>query len=100
MALAILTISCILFYATSRYFPLEDPRILGNKRSLIWVASVLSLLSLFLLYEDSDLATALMVWSIALMTLLSGIILSLKINLRWIWVWTAICFLFILIDLS
>ena len=101
MALASLTIACFLFYFTSKYFPARDREIVErHKGKLIALASAIMLVSLYLFSADHDLTTAIVVWWVALMTLLSSIILSVKMNRKWIWVWGAICILFIWIDLS
>ena len=100
MALAILTISCLLFYSTSKYFPLQEIKWLSINRNLsIWIASALSLLSLALFTISLDFTTSLIFWMIALMTVLSAIILSVKMNVKWIWVWGGLCLLFVIIDL-
>jgi cell division protein FtsW (lipid II flippase) len=101
MALTALTISCFLFYATSKYFPLEDWS--AFRKHKLWVnlaAGAISLLSLYLFTVSHDFSTALMTWMIALMTLLSSIVLSVKMNNRWIWVWCGLCVLFLIIDLA
>jgi len=100
MALAVLTLACFLFYATSRYFPKAGlKRIKDNKRGMLIAASVLSILSLILFTLTYDFATSLVMWMVALMTVLSAIILSLKLNFRWVWIWGGLCLVFILIDI-
>lgn len=101
MALAVLTIACMLFYASSKYFPFQDiPIVTKRKIGSIGLASAISLLSLLLFTRSLGFATALMVWMTAFMALLSAIILSVKMNRKWIWVWGVLSVLFILIDLS
>jgi len=100
MALTILTIACFLLYATSKYFPRQDLTWLKDRRQVfVWIGSAASLLSLYLFTWSYDFATALMVWMITFATLLSAIVLSVKMNTRWIWVWGGFCLLFVLIDL-
>lgn len=99
MALAVLTLSCFLFYATSKYFPItEIPFVKDHKTTIILLASAISLLSLYLFTWSYDFATALIIWIIAFMTLLSAMILSIKMNIKWIWIWGGLSILFILTD--
>ena len=99
MALAILTIACFLLYATSKYFPVADvPYVKEHKTKILLLASAISLLSLFVFSNSYDFETALMIWLVAFMTLLSAIVLSVKMNTKWVWVWGGLCVLFILID--
>lgn len=102
MALAALLISCFLFYASSKFFPiaywsefLKPYKTIANA-----AAAALAFLSLFLLTYPFEFPTALLVWMTALMTLLSAVILSVKINTQWLWFWGVIGLLFILIDLT
>lgn len=62
------------------------------------IASVLALLSLFMFTYSYDFATSLVFWIIAFMTLLSAMILSLKMTLKSVWVWGGLCLTFILVD--
>ncbi|MEM7509491.1 MAG: hypothetical protein AAF388_01080 [Bacteroidota bacterium] len=99
MALAILTIACFLLYATSKYFPVADVHyVKEHKTKIILLASAISFLSLFVFSNSYGFETALMIWLVAFMTLLSAIILSVKMNIKWVWVWGGLCVLFILID--
>lgn len=101
MALAILTLACFMFYATSKYFPKQDlPQVKAYKVQLLVLASAISILSLYLFTKSSDFSTALMIWLVAFMTILSAVIISVKINFKWIWAWGIFCILSLLIDLS
>jgi len=100
MALALLIVSCFLIYSTSRYFP--EGRFSWIKKHKITTqltAGAICLVSLYLVSVSYDFTTALMIWMIALMTLLSSMILSVKMNQKWLWVWGGLCLLFIMIDL-
>ncbi len=100
MALTTLTIACFLFYRTSRYFPMKETDLIKEHKSKILIlASAIAFFSLFLFARSFDFATALMIWMIAFMTLLSAIILSVKMDQRWMWIWGALSVLFIFIDL-
>lgn len=100
MALAFMILSCFLFYGTSRYFPMQDiPMLQEHKLKIIALAGAISLLSLFLFARSFDLVTGFLVWMLAFMTILSGIILSLKMNTKWIWAWSSLSILSIIIDL-
>jgi len=100
MALAILIVACLLLYATSKYFPKQGvPWVDNNKKAILWIASVLSVFSLIIFTFSNDFGTSLVFWMVAFMTLLSAIILSVKMNEKWIWVWGGLCLFFILIDL-
>lgn len=100
MALATLTLACLLLYATSKYFPIRKIKVIDDHRTkVILLAGAISLFSLYLFSRSFDFSTALMVWTVAFMTLLSAVILSVKMNAHSIWVWGGLCFLFILIEL-
>ncbi|MEL6835579.1 MAG: hypothetical protein AAFP77_21435 [Bacteroidota bacterium] len=100
MALAAMTLACFLFYMTSRYFPEQDlPFVQEHKSKVRVLASAIAFISLYLFTRSFDTETAVMVWLMALMTLLSAIILSVKMNVKWIWTWGSLSLLFILIDL-
>lgn len=99
MALAVLTIACLLFYASSRYFPRQDIKLIANNKiAVLLAASAISIVSLVLFMVNNDFATSLVYWMIALMTLLSAIVLSVKLNFNWVWIWAGLCILFIIID--
>ncbi|MEM9721899.1 MAG: hypothetical protein AAGA10_21720 [Bacteroidota bacterium] len=100
MALAVLTIACFMLYSTSRFFPVQDmPIVKTHKVKVLVLASAISLFSLYLFSRSFGFETGLMIWMIAFMTLLSAVILSIKMNLKWIWVWGGLCILFMLIDI-
>ncbi|MEM8967676.1 MAG: hypothetical protein AAGE93_14750 [Bacteroidota bacterium] len=101
MALAVLTFACLLLYATSRYFPSDKIEWIKLNRAKVTVmASIISLVSLYLFTLSYDFATALMFWLTAFMALLSAIILSVKLNSNWMWGWGVVSLLFIIIDVS
>ena len=86
MALATLTISCILFYMTSKYFPVSKIEVVRkNTIKTLFVASAVLILSLYLFSIEFSFITAFVVWLIAFMTLMSLIVLSIKMNDKWIW---------------
>ncbi|MEM7575474.1 MAG: hypothetical protein AAF433_21400 [Bacteroidota bacterium] len=101
MALAILTLACGLFYASSaKYFPLREVSFLQeNRRILLPLGGVVALLAFYFFYRQYDFATALMIWSVGLMALLSAIIVSVKMNQQWIWAWGALSVISLLTDL-
>ncbi|MEM9328276.1 MAG: hypothetical protein AAGA85_21590 [Bacteroidota bacterium] len=100
MALTVLTIACFLLYATSKYFPMQGMSWIDRRKGLwVGIGSAMVLLSLYLFTLSYDFATALMFWMIAFMTLLSAIVVSVKLNYKSIWVWGGVCLLFVLIDL-
>jgi len=100
MALATLTLSCFMFYVTSKYFPKQGIRVIDDyKKQALLIASAFSFVSLALFTSTYDFATAFVVWLIAWITLFSAIILSIKMNFKWVWVWGSMCIIFILIDL-
>ena len=99
MALTVLIIACFLFYLPSKYFPLKVNKPLAiPKRIINSIASVGALLSLFIFTFSFDFPTALIIWLTAFMTLLSAIIISLKVSKQWVWVWGVVSLLFIIID--
>ncbi|MEM8892923.1 MAG: hypothetical protein AAGC88_00005, partial [Bacteroidota bacterium] len=69
-----------------------------HKIKVLSLASAISFFSLYLFTFSYDLATAIIIWLVALMTLLSSVILSVKLNPKWIWVWGALCLMFVIID--
>lgn len=99
MALATLILACLLFYSTSKYFPFEKLAIVRTRKYLvIGVACTLAFSSFYLFIIQIDFATALMIWMIAFMTILSAMIISLKISFHWIWMWGALSLFFVVID--
>ena len=100
MALAFMILSCFLFYGTSRYFPMQDiPMLQDHQLKIIALAGAISILSLFLFARSFDLVTGFLVWMLAFMTVLSAIILSVKMNVKWVWAWGGLSILSIAIDL-
>lgn len=100
MALTILTIACFLLYASSKYFPPHGIDLLkGKQKILITIGSALAFLSLILISNADGFATGFTVWLIAFMTLLSAMIISMKLSFKWTWVWAGVCMIFILTDL-
>ena len=101
MALTALTLSCLLLYSTSKYFPLREDlqkKISALKNVIIGVAIVLLLLSLWWFTFEFDGTTAFVIWLTALMTILSALILTVKLSLRWLYCWAVLCVLFMVID--
>ena len=83
MALALLILFSFMVYATSRYFPRQDlPLVVEHKSKVLVLAGAISLLSLFLLNQVYDFGTALMIWLTGLMTILSAVIISVKMNVK------------------
>lgn len=100
MALAVLTLSCFLLYATSKYFPFKELAWIKKKSEMVMViATAISFASLYLFTYTYNFETAILVWMVAFMTILSAVILSIKMNKKWIWVWSTLSVLFILIDI-
>ena len=101
MALAVLTLSCLLLYKTSKYYPGKSWAIIEDRKTgVLMMASALLLLSLYLFTFDYDLATSLVFWMIALVTILSAMILTLKLSFKWIWVWGGLFIVFLMVDFS
>ena len=101
MALTSLTIACLLFYSTSRYFPLSEDlqkNVSVVKNWILSTAVVLLLLSLWWFTFEFDGVTAFVIWLTAVMTILSALILTVKLNIRWLYCWAVLCVLFIIID--
>ena len=100
MALAILIVSCVVLYSTSKYSPIRRVLLIEKDKKLtITVACVILLLSFFFFSTYYDFTTALVVWLISFMTILSAVVLSIKMNVKWIWIWGGFCILMILVDL-
>ncbi|MEL6673060.1 MAG: hypothetical protein AAFR61_12740 [Bacteroidota bacterium] len=92
MALALMILACFSFYGTSRYFPHQEfPGLLERKQLLFILASVMSISSLFLFTRNFDGVTGFFVWLVAFMTILSAVIPTVKMNIKWSWAWGAIC---------
>ncbi len=99
MALTLLILASILFYSTSRYFPLEQLKMTGQFRAIaILVAAAICFMSLYLFSISYDLTTALMIWMIAIMTLLSSVVLSVKLYPKSIWAWGTISMFIVILD--
>ena len=101
MALAALTVACLLFYMTSKYFPIENNAVITKQKWLILtVASAIAFLSLYIFTTSYGFATAFVIWLIAFMTFLSAIVISVKINMKCLWIWTVLALTLLIIDLS
>ncbi|MEM9859477.1 MAG: hypothetical protein AAF843_19140 [Bacteroidota bacterium] len=101
MALATLTIACLLFYTTSEYSPIGNNTVIAKQKWVILsVASAIAFLSFYIFIVSHGFATAIVIWTIAFMTLLSSIIVSVKMNPKWLWLWTVFCIFIMLLDLS
>ncbi len=102
MALTLLIIACFLLYLPSRYFPVSENihMKIGKQRIKIMSGAVMLLmLSLTAFTWTYDGLTAFTVWLIALMTTLSALILTVKLNPKWLYGWGALCVLFVITDL-
>ncbi|MEM7106752.1 MAG: hypothetical protein AAF519_00905 [Bacteroidota bacterium] len=101
MALAALTIACLLLYMTSKYFPIENIEVIVKQKWVILgVATTIAFLSLYIFTVSYGFATAFVIWLIAFMTFLSAIVLSVKMNPKWLWIWTGLALTLLIIDLS
>jgi hypothetical protein len=100
MAMSALIISCMLFYSVSKYFPLKIPKIFRVKKALIVAVSfAFAFLSLYVLTYEYDPVTALVIWIVAVMTLLSCIVLTLTLYKISFYAWIALCFFLFFLDL-
>ena len=101
MALSVLILSCFLFYLSSKYFPLgeEYVKVLRSKRVTINIgATILLAVSLWMFRFDFDAVTAFVIWLTALMTILSAIILTVKLSVKWLYAWGVLCVFLLLLD--
>ncbi|MEL7002535.1 MAG: hypothetical protein AAFN93_07345 [Bacteroidota bacterium] len=101
MALAILIISGILFYSTSKHFPLQGIAdvVNQNRNWVLIIASAFTIFSLYVFTISYDFATSFVLWVIAFITILSAVIPSVKVNTKWIWVWAGMALLLVIIDI-
>ncbi|MGD1840436.1 MAG: hypothetical protein ACFB0B_06005 [Thermonemataceae bacterium] len=100
MALTALILACLLSYTTSRYFPARGIAwVRDYKATMLGLAGVLLLLSLWLFTFDYDGATAFIIWLIAWMTVLCTLMLTVKFSLKWLYVWSVIGVFSFIIDI-
>lgn len=99
MALSILTIACLLLYASSKYFPLEIGVVQKYKVKVLFLASLLLLVSGYLFTFWYDGISSWAIWSVAVMTVLSCIVLSIRMNTKWLLVWCLAPIIFLIIEL-
>ncbi|MEM9981923.1 MAG: hypothetical protein AAF734_05465 [Bacteroidota bacterium] len=100
MALTVLILACLLSYTTSRYFPKHNVTWVKENRVIVQVlANGLLLLSLWLLTFDYNGAAAFIIWLIAWMTVLSALILTTKLSLKWLYLWGMVSVLLLIIDI-
>ena len=101
MALTILTLSCFLFYLTSKYFP-SDQKIrsmtVKHKTKIMVIAVLMLFISLVTFYKDFTGVTAWVMWLTALMTILSALILTVKFHIKWLYGWLGLCIIFLIFD--
>ena len=91
MAITTTIIACLLLYGTSKYFP-EGLATIGiplrkNRKPALLVGILFlggSIWSFTLMY---DTPTAIIVWSVVLMTVLSALVLSIKTHPNWLVFW-------------
>lgn len=103
MAVSMLIVSCFLFYLTSKHFPLPEKKlkkIATQKLNLNILAMVLAVTSLMLFLVQFNWVTMLVMWLTTLTTSLSGVILSIKLNIMWVYLWSLLALLFLAIDFS
>ena len=85
---------------TSKYFPVSKIEVVRkNTIKTLFVASAVLILSLYLFSIEFSFITAFVVWLIAFMTLMSLIVLSIKMNDKWIWGWSLFSISSLIIDL-
>ncbi|MEM8901703.1 MAG: hypothetical protein AAGC85_26580, partial [Bacteroidota bacterium] len=90
----------IFFYASSKHFPYLKWNPLTDKRMISdLLGIVFSLISLYLFIQTYGAATGTITWIIALTTILSGIILSIKLKPNSIWLWVASSFIVTMLSL-
>ncbi|WKN42995.1 hypothetical protein [Tunicatimonas pelagia] len=101
MELTILVLSCLLFYAPSRYFPVDSilrVNIAQYRKVMLIGATLLLLVSFASFYQTYDGFTAFAIWLTAGTTILSALILTVKLDLRWLYGWGMLCVLFLITD--
>ncbi|MEM8967048.1 MAG: hypothetical protein AAGE93_11570 [Bacteroidota bacterium] len=101
MGLTILTLACLLLYVTSKYFPVVggiQASVIKHKSRVLLIGILLLVISLIAFSQHYDVLTTFIVWLTALMTILSALILTIKISLKWLYGWGALCVLFLIID--
>ncbi|MEM1135067.1 MAG: hypothetical protein AAGI07_04460 [Bacteroidota bacterium] len=99
MSLATLIISCLLLYSTSKYFPSNSPlRFEKSRKEIIIISIFLLFISFWALTNHYDAITSVVIWLAALMTILSSVILTIKLNIKWLYVWGSLCVLSLIID--
>lgn len=100
MVLLLLLVASYLYYMGSKYFPVSSVRskIKLTKYQLISVASLLVLAAWWHLYLEYEAFTAIVYLLIAMGTLMSALMISLKLSPRWNYIWAAIGILFLIVD--
>ncbi|MDN5217295.1 hypothetical protein QQ020_34800 [Fulvivirgaceae bacterium BMA12] len=91
MAITTTIIACLLLYGTSKYFP-EGLATIGiplrKNRKLVLLVSILFLgWSVWSFTSMYDTPTAIIVWAVVLMTVLSALVLSVKTHPNWLVFW-------------
>jgi len=104
MTLITAYIAILCFYGTSKYFP-ESFASLGNllkksKALSLILGVIFSFLSLWSLSSHFNLSTAIVYWLVFLMTLLSSVIVSLKIHHYWMFFWLLLSFAVLIIEFT
>ena len=100
MVLLILLLASYLYYMGSKYFPGSSmkSRLKLTKYQLNSVASLLVLVAWWLLYLEYEVLTAFIYLLFAIGTLLSALVITLKLSMKWNYVWAAIGLLSLLVD--
>ena len=68
------------------------------KPKILVIATLLLFISLVIFQRDFSGVTAWVIWLTALMTLLSALILTVKLHINWLYGWVGLCIIFLIID--
>jgi len=101
MALALLIMASLLFYLTSKHFPLGPAPAQLVARYKLYInglAVVLAVAALWPLYQRYNGLTAFVMWFTALSSILSLLIVSIKINRAWYYLWPGVAAVLLIVD--
>jgi len=100
MVLLLLLVASYLYYMGSKYFPVSSmkSKLRLTKSQLNSVASLFVLAAWWLLYLEYEALTAFIYLLFGIGTLMSALVIMLKLSMKWNYVWAAIGLLFLIVD--
>ncbi|MEM6264654.1 MAG: hypothetical protein AAGI38_19235 [Bacteroidota bacterium] len=103
MAVALTFLASLLLYGTSRYFPEELSWVhkpLTKYDSLaVLMGTALLFLSLWFFAQEYRMLTACVIWAVVVATVLSSLVISVKISPKSLFIWSGFAVVIAIVDI-